>query len=85
MAPLVYLLCSVSSLACALLLVKSYRQTRSRFLLQSSLCFTGLALSNVLLFVDMVVVPQVDFLVYRQLLTFISVTVLAWGFIWDTR
>lgn len=85
MAPLVYLLCSASSLACAFLLVRSYMQTRSRFLLQSSLCFIGLAISNVMLFVDMVLVPQVDLLVYRQLITFISVTVLAWGFIWDTR
>lgn len=85
MAPIVYLLCALSSLSCALLLIRSYWQTRSRFLLQSSICFVGFAIANALLLVDLVVLPDVDLLVHRQLVSFVSVTVLAWGFIWDTR
>lgn len=85
MAPLVYALCALSSLCCASLLVRRFRHTRSRFLLQSSICFIGLAIANALLFVDLVLLPSRDLLVYRQLVTFVSLTVLAWAFIWETR
>ena len=35
----VYVLCLLTSLACAVLLLRSYRQTRIRLLLWSGLCF----------------------------------------------
>lgn len=85
MAAAVYLLCALSSLACALLLLRSYRESRARFLLWSTLCFGGLALSNAFLFVDLVILPDLDLFVYRQLVTLTSVLALVWGFVWDTR
>lgn len=85
MAPIVYLLCGASSLACAILLLRRHRIARSRFLLLSAVCFTGLALSNTLLFVDLVVLPHVDLIVYRNLLSFVSTTVMTWAFIWESR
>lgn len=85
MAPLVYMLCAISSLCCASLLVRRFLYTRSRFLLQSSICFIGLAIANALLFVDLVLLPGMDLLVYRQLVTFVSLTVMAWAFVWETR
>lgn len=85
MAALVYLLCGLSSLVCAVLLVRSYLRNRTMFLLQSSLCFVGLAFANALLFVDLVLLPNMDLLLYRQLITFVSVLILAWSFIWETR
>ena len=48
MAEAVYLLCAVTSLVCAGLLVRSYRRSRMKLILWTSLCFMGLAINNVL-------------------------------------
>lgn len=49
-ATAVYILCAVTSVLCAGLLVRSYLRSRVRLLLWSALCFVGLAVNNVLLF-----------------------------------
>jgi hypothetical protein len=67
MAETVYLLCAATSVACAVLLLRGYRTNRTRLLFWSSLCFAGLALNNVLLFVDLVVVPELDLSLPRTL------------------
>jgi predicted membrane channel-forming protein YqfA (hemolysin III family) len=86
MAELVYLLCSLTSAACAALLIRSYLVSRSRILLWSSLCFAGLGCTNVLLFVDLVVLrEQVDLALLRASITFLSVAVLVFGLVWDSR
>ena len=84
MAETVYVLCSLTSLACAVLLLRSYMgQRQVRLLLWSALCFLGLTISNVLLFVDLVVLPEVDLSTLRSLVTLISLVVLIYGLIWD--
>jgi hypothetical protein len=83
MASLVYLLCAVTSLICASLLLRSYLANRSPLLFWSSLCFVGLALNNILLFIDLVIVPTIDLSFYRALGTLIGVLVLVFGLIWD--
>ena len=65
MAEAVYLLCAVTSIVCAALLFRGYRAHRTTLLFWSSLCFMGLALNNVLLFVDLVMVPDVDMRLWR--------------------
>jgi len=65
MAETVYVLCALTSLACTALLLRSYAETRVRLLLWSGLCFAGLALNNVILFVDKVVAPDVDLSLVR--------------------
>ena len=83
--PAVYLLCIATSLVCLILLVRSYLRTRTRLLLWSSMCFVFLALNNLLLFIDVVVFPvEVDLLPYRQLTSLIGISVLLYGFIWET-
>ena len=83
--PAVFLLCFATSVVCLILLVRSYLRTRTRLLLWSSLCFVFLALNNLLLFIDVVVFPvEVDLLPYRQLTSLIGVSVLLYGFIWET-
>jgi hypothetical protein len=57
MAAIVYLLCSASSILCAILLM---RRRGHRLLFLSGLCFVGLALNNVILFVDVILVPALD-------------------------
>ena len=65
MAEAVYLLCAITSVACAALLFRGYRTNRTRLLFWSSLCFVGLAANNVLLFIDLVMVPEVDLRLWR--------------------
>ncbi len=83
MATFVYALCALTSLLCALLLARGYRATRARLLLWSSLCFAGLALNNVLLFIDMRVVPYMDLSAWRSLPALAGLVILIYGLIWD--
>lgn len=59
MASLVYLLGAFVSLCCGVLLLRSYRHVGQRLLLWSGLCFVGLAVSNLLIFVDLVIFPDI--------------------------
>jgi hypothetical protein len=84
MAQTVYLLATVTSLACALMLWRGYSRSGTKFLLWSSLCFFGLALNNVLLFVDLVLVPEIDLSLWRNLAALAGLGLLLYGLIWDT-
>ena len=84
MAPAVYLLCALTSIGCALLLFRQYRQTRGRLLFWSVLCFLCLALTNVLLFVDLAVVSSVDMSILRHSLTLSGMVMLLYGTIRET-
>ena len=85
MAEIVYLLCALTSVLCAALLIRSWLRSRSRLLLWSSLCFVGLAVNNVLLFVDLVVVPNVDLSSIRSVDAVISISILVIAMIWERR
>lgn len=84
MAEAVYILCALTSVACAVLLLRAWKRTQSRLLLWSGLCFVGLVLNNVLLFVDLVLLPTaVDLYVPRLITGLASATILLYGLIWD--
>jgi hypothetical protein len=83
-ADVVYALCAMASLACAVLLFRGWRATRVRLLLWGTLCFTGLMLQNVLLFVDMRW-DAVDLEVVRLVPALIGVGLLLYGLIRDER
>jgi len=84
MAEAVYILCALTSVACAVLLLRGWKRGQSRLLLWSGLCFVGMAVSNVLLFVDLVILPTtIDLYMPRLLATLASVSVLLYGLIWD--
>jgi cytochrome bd-type quinol oxidase subunit 2 len=85
MAEALYLVCVVMSITCALMLLRGYRQTRMKLLFWSCLCFVGLSLNNVLLFVDLIIVPSVDLSVWRASTTFVSIVLLLYGFVFETR
>ena len=57
MAVVIYTLCALTGLACAILLLRSYQKTRVNLLLWSGLCFVGLTASNVILVLDRIVYP----------------------------
>lgn len=77
----VYLLCLLTSLACAGLLVRAYLATRTGLLFWTALCFGFLALNNLFLVADLVVFPDIDFRSLRQASALAAVGVLVFGFI----
>jgi hypothetical protein len=83
MAELVYFLCAATSVACAVLLARGYSRTRARLLLWSALCFGFLALNNVLLVVDLVILPDIDLSLWRLWSAVIGVGLLVYGLIWE--
>ena len=82
---IVYVLCAITSIACAWLLLRSYARSRVRLLLWSGLCFAGLAINNILLFIDVRVLPDVDLSVWRTIPAVIAVFILVFGLVWETR
>jgi len=84
-AELTYLLCALVSVFCAWLLVRNYLRTRLRLALLACICFAGLALNNILLFVDLVVTPQVDLRIPRALVALAAVGVLVFGLVLEDR
>jgi hypothetical protein len=84
MAKVVYLLCALTSIGCAILLFRQYRRTRGGLLFWSTWCFASFALTNVLLFVDLVLLPETDLSVVRSSLTLAGMLMLLYGLIRET-
>ena len=80
----VYLLCFVTSVACLILLVRGYRRSGTRLLLWTAVCFVFLAINSGLVFLDIVVFPEIDLRLARDLSSLTAVSTLLFGFIWDT-
>ena len=78
-----YALAILSSLACATLLTRAYFQRRVRLLMWSAICFVGLTMNNVALFIDLVLFPDVDLRVLRLVPALLGMTCLLFGFILD--
>jgi hypothetical protein len=85
MAEAVYLLCAATSSLCAVLLLRAYARTDTRLLLWSGLCFTGLALNNTVLVVDLIVVPDIDLSTWRLVPAVVGVALLLYGLIWESE
>ena len=85
MAEAVYVLCAATGAACAVLLLRAFARSRARFLLWSGLCFALLALNNVLLYVDLSVLPDVDLRLVRHATALTGLVLLVWGLIWDAE
>lgn len=83
MAEAVYLLCALTSMFCAGLLWRSYRRQRTRLLMWSTACFVGLAINNILLFVDLVLVPGIDLTALRSGIALVAVALLVIGLTWE--
>ncbi|MBA3892232.1 MAG: hypothetical protein H0X69_00855 [Gemmatimonadales bacterium] len=84
MASAVYVLCALTSLACAILLLRGYRRRNVRLLLWSGLAFVGFTLGNVMLVVDLVVIgPRMDLAIWRSLPVLAGLGVLIYGMVWD--
>jgi hypothetical protein len=49
----------------------------------SALCFVGLALNNILMFVDLVVIPDIDLALVRSGTALLSLLLLLIGLLWE--
>jgi len=85
MAEAVYLLCAITSIVCAAMLFSGYRANRTRLLFWSSLCFAGLAMNNILLFLDLIIVPNVDLSLWRSGVALAAMILLLYGLIWESK
>jgi len=84
LAQAVYILAVLTSAACAVLLLRGYARGRKKLLLWSGICFLVLAVSNILLFLDLVVISSVDLYRWRLASTIFAVTLLLYGLIWES-
>ena len=82
-AGLVYALCALTSWTCAVLQLRAYFKRHVRLLLWSGAAFCAFGLSNVILFIDLFLVPEVDLLLLRNCVTLTGVLLLLWGLIWE--
>ena len=80
-AQIVYLLCGLTSILCAVLLFRQYRLSGTALLFWSTGCFVFLALTNIVLFVDLVMIPSMDFSIARNVLSLAAMLMLLHGLI----
>jgi len=85
MGPAVYILGTLTTLACGILLLRGYFRGANKLLLWSAICFLGLAVSNFLVFVDLVLLPDVDLYFWRLLVAAIAMTALMYGLVWESE
>ena len=85
MASAVYLLCAIMSVVCSVLLFRGFWTSGSRLLAWSAWGFAGLAVNNVLLFLDLVVIPDVNLALVRASLAAASLGVLLFGLVWESK
>lgn len=83
MASAIYLMCAATALACAVLVLRSYRLTRHRLLFWCGLCFAGMFLSNLLLIIDRLIVPQTDLSTVRLVSGLVALLPLLYGLVWE--
>jgi hydrogenase/urease accessory protein HupE len=81
----VYVLCAMTSVFCAGLLARRYRQSRTPLLRWSMWCFVALAVNNVLLVVDLIALPQIDLSIARDATASVALALLLIGLIREVR
>jgi hypothetical protein len=77
----VYLLCAITSLVCTVLLFRSMGKGGTDLIMWSALCFLALTGANILLFVDLVMVPNFDLSLWRTAIVFSGGSLLLFGLI----
>ena len=84
MASAVYLLGILVTGLCAALLLHAFTRVKQRLLLWSGLCFVGLTVSNILLFVDLVIWPDLSLYTWRLSTAAVSMLLLVYGLVLES-
>ena len=85
MGVVVYALCALTACLCATLLLRAHARTRSPLLWWSGLCFVLLALNNVMVVVDLVLLPDVDLFFVRNAAALGGMMLLLYGLVWRSE
>ena len=85
MALLIYALCALTALVCAVLLLAGSRRTGSRMLMWSGLCFCGLALTNALIVVDALHVTAYHMWTLRLVVALVAIAALLYGLVFEEK
>jgi hypothetical protein len=86
MAAVVYLLGTLVTLLCTVLLLRAYVKVHSPLLLWSGLCFALLTLSNGLLFVDLVLLgPDASLYIWRLSTAAAGMSLLVYGLLFASE
>lgn len=85
MGAIIYSLCALTALVCAVLLLQAYWRGGYRLLLWSGVCFVGLTVNNLLLVLDKLVFLEADLSVWRTSSALIAMSILLYGLVWDTE
>ena len=80
-ANLVYAACALTSVLCAVLLMRGYARTRQPLLFWSAICFSGFALGNIMLVIDLAVMTQTDLILFRTVPIFLGMGGLVIGLV----
>jgi hypothetical protein len=81
----VFLLCAATCLLCAIMLFRGYARSGVRLLFWSGLCFTGLMIDNLMLYVDVIMVPDVSLVIWRKIPGLIAISLLLYGLITESK
>lgn len=81
MASAVYVACALTALLCAILLLRAHARTRTPLLFWSGLCFALLAANNALVVADLVIYPEVNLFLLRNLTGLAGMVLLLYGLI----
>jgi hypothetical protein len=67
------------------MLLRGYRRSGVRLLFWSALCFAGMMLENIMLYVDVVIIPDVNLAVWRKVPGLVALMLLLFGLIWESK
>lgn len=80
----IYGLCALTSILCAVLLMRGYLKSRYRLLFWSGMCFAGLSANNVLILLDRTIfLTTIDLLTLRLATSLIAMLLLLFGLVWE--
>jgi hypothetical protein len=81
-----FLLAIVTSLACMVLLFRGYMRSGLRILMWSALCFVCLSINNILLYIELVLLPtNMDLRMFRYGSALVGMLFLIYGFIRESE
>lgn len=85
MSAALYILNTVTTLICAIMLLRGWSRVRRKMLLWSGLCFMGLSLSYALKFADLVIFLETDLFTWRLGVAALALSLLLYGLIWESQ
>lgn len=85
MSAALYILNTVTTLICAIMLLRGWSRVRRKMLLWSGLCFIGLSLSYALKFADLVIFLETDLFTWRLGVAALALSLLLYGLIWESQ